>query len=65
MNSYFKILIWIILTLLLFTLCCNMLTAASTISNIVSIILVGIWVYISFKTYCFTKLNLKKNEKSN
>lgn len=65
MNSYFKALTWIILTLLLFTLFCNMLTAAYTVSNILAVIFAAIWIYISYKTYCFTNLTLKKNEKDN
>lgn len=65
MNNYFKAFIWIFLTLLLSTLFCNMLTAASTISNILAVIFVATWIYISYSTCCFTNIILKKNEKSN
>lgn len=65
MNNYFKAFIWVFLTLLLSTLFCNMLTAASTISNILAVIFVAIWIYISYRTCCFINITLNKNEKDN
>ena len=61
MNNIIKIIWWLVITSLLFSLFCSMLTAASTILNILSIVLLTFWIYISHKTKCFTKFN--KNEK--
>lgn len=65
MNNYFKFICWAIISILLCSLFCGMLTAASTINNILALIFIAIWIYVSFKSICFTNITFKKNEKNN
>lgn len=64
MKRIIIITVWFIVTIILFTWVCGMLTKPSTIANIVGIIAVVLYSLLSVKTECFTSISLT-NKKSN
>lgn len=64
MKRIIIITVWFIVTIILFTWACGMLTKPSTIANIVGIIAVALYSLLSIKTECFTSISLT-NKKSN
>lgn len=55
--------VWFIVTIILFTWACGMLTKPSTNANIVGIIAIVLYSLLSIKTKCFTSISLT-NKKS-
>ena len=64
-NNRFKIMLWIVVFFAMVGCICELLTMASTIANVLGLVLLLTTIYISIKTQCFTKLKIKKNEKNN
>ena len=66
MNDVFvflKIGVWIVLFIIGIQIALTMVSAASTVQNIIGFILLIMILVISEKTKCLTTIKLKKNEK--
>ena len=60
----FIITFWFILCITLLEMCFNMISAPSTLKNVIGFLVIVAITYISIKTKCLTKINLKrKHEK--
>lgn len=57
--------LWFFVVVIAMTFICKLLTMASTIGNLVGIILIPIVIYVSLATNFFTNIEFKRNEKSN
>lgn len=51
---------WVVLFFLGIDVACSLLTAASTIGNVIGIFLLVLIIYLSMKTKCLTEFNRKK-----
>lgn len=60
-----KFSIWLILTIVIIEVILTMINTSCTIVNLLSILLIIVYLTISIKTKCLTNLKLKKNEKIN
>lgn len=56
--------LWFFVVVIAMTLICKLLTMASTIGNLIGILLIPIVIYVSLATNFFTNIKFKKNEKS-
>ena len=63
-ENWFKFLLWLIVIFCVTSWICNLLTMPSTIANIFGVVLFLVTVYVSVKTACFSKINLKKDNKN-
>ena len=60
-NKFSKIMLWLLSTIVLLEISFGMINQSSGITNIIGfLLLIGI-VWISFKTKCFLKLTINKN----
>ena len=57
--------LWFFVVVIAMTFICELLTMASTIGNLIGIILIPIVIYVSLATNFFTNIKFKRNEKSN
>lgn len=62
MKRIIIITVWFIVTIILFTWACSMLTKPSTIANIVGIIAVVLYSLLSIKITSISLTNKKSNE---
>lgn len=62
MKRIIIIIVWFIVTIILFTWACGMLTKPSTIANIVGIIAVVLYSLLSIKITSISLTNKKSNE---
>lgn len=65
MKKLVIIVVWFIVTMIILTWSCSMLTKSSSIANIVGILSIVIYLLLSFKTKCFTLINLNKKSDEN
>ena len=67
MDNFIKISIWFVCFIFLVDLSCELITMASTITNLIGIAMAIVTLYFSLKTKCFTTITFKtnKNEKDN
>lgn len=65
-ENWFKILLWIIAFLIVWTCVASLVSLPSTIANVFGVALLLAATYVSVKTECFTKkLTFKFNFKNN
>lgn len=57
--------LWVICIVAVIDESLNMISKASTIENIIGLLILVLMVVISIKTKCFTDFKIKKNEKGN
>lgn len=65
MKNYYLLIIWFLLTFGIIDISFTFINASDTILNILGIVIVAIWIGVSFTTKCLTNLKFKKNEKAN
>lgn len=68
-ENWFKLLLWIIAFLIVWTCVASLVSLPSTIANVFGLVLLLVATYVSVKTECFTKkitikFNFKKNRKN-
>lgn len=56
--------LWFFVVVIAITFICRLLTMASTIGNLIGILLIPIVIYVSLATNFFTNIKFKRNEKS-
>ena len=64
-ENWFKILLWIIAFLIVWTCVASLVSLPSTIANVFGVALLLAATYVSVKTECFTKISFKFNFKKN
>lgn len=66
-KKYWKAVVWFILAIFAYSWAFELITMASTIANIVGVVVVAFATWITIKTNCFTSITFKthKNEKNN
>lgn len=52
--------LWLVVALMVITVCCELLTYSSTIANIVGFFGIVAFTMVSIKTKCLTFINFKK-----
>lgn len=57
-------LVWIMITIIVTTIVCELLTMSFTLLNLLGVIISIEYLIISIKTKCLTNLKFKKNEKN-
>ena len=67
MDNFIKISIWFVCFIFLVDLSCELITMASTMTNLIGIAMAIATLYFTLKTKCFTTITFKtnKNEKDN
>lgn len=50
MRTFFGIVLWIIMNMVLVSWCCELLTSRDTLLNIVAVVIFAVWIAISYKT---------------
>lgn len=65
MDNFIKISIWFVCFIFLVDLSCELITMASTMTNLIGIAMAIATIYFSVKTKCFTNIKVKRNEKNN
>lgn len=62
--KYIKFYFWIFITLIVWSIVASLLSTPSDIAVVIAVIITPIYLWISWKTKCFTNFkNLYKNEK--
>lgn len=56
------IMAWILLTILIWSLCAALLTASDGVENITGFCIALIWIVASLETKCLTKFKITKDE---
>jgi hypothetical protein len=66
-SKYWKAVVWFVFATFAYSWAFELITMASTVANIVGIVVVAFVTWITLKTKCFTTLTFKKHkdEKSN
>lgn len=67
MSDFVKVVVWFVCLMLVLDLSCELITMASTITNILAVAIMTAMAAITLVTKCFTTITFKKhkNEKSN
>lgn len=59
-KTFIKILLWAICLIGVIEVGCSFVSMADTILNIVGVVLMATFVFVSYKTKCFTYIKIKK-----
>lgn len=59
-KTFIKILLWVICLIGVIELGCSLVSMADTILNIVGVVLMATFAFMSYKTKCFTYIKIKK-----
>ena len=66
-SKYWKAVVWFIFATFTYSWAFELITMASTVANLVGIVVVAFVTWVTLKTKCFTTITFKtnKNEKDN
>lgn len=59
-KTFIKILLWVICLIGVIEIGCSFISMADTILNIVGVVLMATFAFVSYKTKCFTYIKIKK-----
>lgn len=59
-KTFIKILLWVICLIGVIEVGCSFVSMADTILNIVGVVLMATFAFMSYKTKCFTYIKIKK-----
>ena len=59
-KTFIKILLWVICLIGVIEVGCSFVSMADTILNIVGVVLMATFAFVSYKTKCFTYIKIKK-----
>jgi hypothetical protein len=59
-KTFIKILLWVICLIGVIDVGCSFVSMADTILNIVGVVLMATFAFVSYKTKCFTYIKIKK-----
>lgn len=59
-KTFIKILLWVICLIGVIEVGCFFVSMADTILNIVGVVLMATFAFVSYKTKCFTYIKIKK-----
>lgn len=59
-KTFIKILLWVICLIGVIEIGCSFVSMADTILNIVGVVLMATFAFVSYKTKCFTYIKIKK-----
>lgn len=59
-STFIKILLWVICLIGVIEVGCSFVSMADTILNIVGVVLMATFAFVSYKTKCFTYIKIKK-----
>lgn len=59
-KTFIKILLWVICLIGVIELGCSFVSMADTALNIIGIVLMATFAFVSYKTKCFTYIKIKK-----
>lgn len=59
-KAFIKILLWVICLIGVIEVGCSFVSMADTILNIVGVVLMATFAFVSYKTKCFTYIKIKK-----
>lgn len=65
MKPLYKAIIWFILVIAMLNIAFSLINKASSVANMVGLVIIFLTIYISDKTKLFTNIKIKKNEKNN
>lgn len=59
-KTFIKILLWVICLIGVIEVGCSFVSMADTILNIIGVVLMTTFAFVSYKTKCFTYIKIKK-----
>lgn len=59
-KTFIKILLWVICLIGVIEVGCSFVSMTDTILNIVGVVLMATFAFVSYKTKCFTYIKIKK-----
>lgn len=59
-STFIKILLWVICLIGVIEAGCSFVSMADTILNIIGVVLMATFAFVSYKTKCFTYIKIKK-----
>ena len=64
MANTIKLFIWLLLTIFVIDIGCELVTTADTLLNVLGLAMMFVYILLTIKTKCLTNLKNKENEKN-
>lgn len=64
MANSIKLFIWLLLTIFVIDIGCELVTMADTLLNVLGLVMMFAYILLTIKTKCLITLKVKKNEKN-